>query len=69
MQGLIRLNREQIRDADAADLSDASYVVAHQIDNHQILGSLLHIGAELKPRLGIGFRCAGTRSRSLHRTR
>jgi len=37
MQGLKRLDREEIGDTNTADLRDASYVVAHQVDNHQIL--------------------------------
>ena len=69
MQGLKRLDREEIGDINTADLRDASYVVAHQVDNHQILSALLHIGAELKACIGIGLRCASARRRSLHRTR
>ena len=53
--GRIGLDREQLRHLDAARPRDARQIVAQQIDDHQIFGALLGIGAK---RRGIGVRAA-----------
>ena len=47
VQGLVGLDGEQVGDVDAADLGDAPDVVAHQIDDHQVLGALLDVRRQL----------------------
>ena len=56
-QGRIGLDREQFGHRDAAGPGDAREVVAQQIDDHQILGALLGVGAE-RLRVGVARRGA-----------
>ena len=43
----IALDDHQVRDADGAVFRDAPYVVATEIDEHQVLGALLLVGDQL----------------------
>ena len=40
----VAFQREQLRDAHAADATAAAEIVAQQIDNHQVLGTILLAG-------------------------
>ena len=53
----VALDREQLRHLDAARRAHAAEIVAHEIDDHQVLGALLRGGAQLggagaRPRRG-----------------
>ena len=43
----VALDREGLGHLDAAGLGDAADVVARQVDQHQVLGALLRVGAQL----------------------
>ena len=50
VHGLVGLDPHQLRDLDAADLADAAEVVAQQVDDHQVLGPVLLVGAQARRR-------------------
>ena len=62
MQSLERLDRKEISDADRSGICDAAKVVAHQVDDHQIFGTVFYVGRKRVARLRVGFECAGPRS-------
>ena len=66
MEGLVGFHGEEVGHRHAADLGDAAEVVAHQVDDHEVLGALLLVLAErgLGLLVGCGIRSAG--SGSLH---
>lgn len=65
----VSLGGEQVGDLDAADSGDPGQVVAEQIDDHQVLGSLLGAGAQPADLLGVLLRGSAAGGGALHRTR
>ena len=59
MDGRVALEREQLRDADGAGRAHARQIVAHQVDNHQVLGAILGALGERRAERGVvlGSRC------------
>jgi hypothetical protein len=60
MDGGIALEREEFGHAHAAWRTDARQIVAHQIDNHQVLGAIFRAGRErhAKRRIVLGPQAA-----------
>ena len=56
MQRAIGLDREEVCHLDRADLGKAADVVAHEIDDHKVLGALLDVGSEDALGLRVGFQ-------------
>ena len=61
------LDREQLGHLDAARLRDPREVVAHQVDDHQILGALLGVCGQRRRFGGIGGGLGPSRRGALHR--
>ena len=69
MDGGVPLEREQLRNAHGAWRADARQVVAHQVDDHQVLGAILGaLGQRLAER-GVVLRTDAARPRPLDRPR
>ena len=67
VQRLERLDREQVRDFDAADIGNTAEVVAHQVDDHQVFRALLGVGGQHALGLLVGRRIRAARAGALHR--
>src|SRR5690606_6962591 len=59
----------QALDEDRARLAYAREIIAHEIDDHDVLGALLRAGQELGGQRRIGCRVRSTWPRALDRTR
>jgi len=57
----VPLDREQVADADAAELRDATDVVAGEVHEHDVLGPLLRVGQQFvgEPPVVVGCAAAG----------
>ncbi len=69
VQGGIGLDGEEVFHRDAADQRQAADVVAHQIDDHQVLGAILRRGGERGLGAGVGEFVGAARRGALHRPR
>ena len=67
MHGRIAFDREGLLDLHAAGLGHAAEIVAHQIDDHQVLGLVLDRSGEFGGELGILLGGAATRTGAFHR--
>ena len=65
----VALDGEQARDPHAAESGDAAEVVAHEVDDHQVLGLLLVAGLELGPQIDVLDDRATARTGALDRLR
>src|SRR5207253_2881052 len=60
----VALHRHQLADRDAAWLTDAAEIVALEVDQHDVLGALLHARDELLLQPAIGRRVGAARARA-----
>ena len=67
VDGGIALDREGFVHPHAAGFGDTGEIVAHQIDDHQILGAILDRASELRSQRCIRLRIAAPRAGALHR--
>jgi hypothetical protein len=63
----VRLDGEQPLDADAVEGGDAAEVVAHEVDDHQVLGPVLRGRAQLQPQGRVLLRGGAARPGALDR--
>ena len=62
VHGGVGLDGHQLRHLDAAQRADAAEVVAQQVDDHQVLGAGLVVGAQRGGAVGVLDRVRGTRA-------
>ena len=67
VHGRIGLDREGRIDMDRAGLGHARQVVPHQVDDHQVLGAVLHGRGQLLHRRAVRFRVGRAGAGALHR--
>jgi hypothetical protein len=65
VDGRVALEGKQLGDANGARRADARQIVAHQIDDHQVLGAVLGAFRERLAESGIVLRPDAARPRSL----